>query len=140
MHDQVWQAALPVLCLDAELHITVWNSAASQETGLATVEAVGRRLQDIFPVQSGTLAQLQTAEERSYVLDFPSQSAEKRLQLHLLVCRDEALSGFIGFAAPDASRELAAEKKRSMFVPEITREDNVFSFNEKARIPSEVGQ
>lgn len=121
MHDQVWQAALPVLCLDAELHITVWNSAASQETGLATVEAVGRRLQDIFPVQSGTLAQLQTAEERSYVLDFPSQSAEKRLQLHLLVCRDEALSGFIGFAAPDASRE---------------REDNVFSFNEKVeRLP-----
>lgn len=65
----------------------VWNNAASQETGLATVEAVGRRLQDILPVQSGTLAQLQTAEERSYVLDFPSQSAERRLRLHLVVCR-----------------------------------------------------
>ena len=42
------------------------------------------------------------------------------LSMAIPICRDEGLSGFIGFAAPDAPRELEAEKIPSMFVPAVT--------------------
>ncbi|CAJ1342674.1 unnamed protein product [Effrenium voratum] len=89
-------AAVPVLCLDPQLRVTVWNDAAAQATGRAAAEVCGRPLLDFLSLEAGRslTARLEAApDERFYISELPTQS--ERLQLHLLPCRGK---GFLGFA------------------------------------------